>query len=413
MDPANDELVATTGTMVKVFARTASGPAAPLREIGGPATRLTHPVAVAVDPVRDEIVVIDEVSYATSSAVLSFPRLAQGDVAPARTITNSATTMLNPYGLAVDTARDEVIVANSAGYPSYPSYSGNSITVFPRGSSQAWPDPIRLLRGGATGLGWPWDVALAPSASSCAAGHACALGGCMPIGARDCSNGSYCPSGALCGSMYDDPPGCDGAAYCSAAPGGILIWCHAPALCGFGTSCPSGFRCASGGCMPIDRIDCGGGLHCPAETFCTTDGTGCRPVRTVDCGNGRYCPDDLPCALGGLWCVPSGAVLCGDGWWCPAGRACAPTADGYTCEPPSSGGGASCYSTSACVLGAYGTCNCSGAASQTQCLSGHPACSGVGGACGDGVHACCGGETCVNGVCEAGCGRCAGKGCTP
>lgn len=416
VDPANDELVATTGTMIKVFSRTASGPAAPIREIGGPATRLHHPVAVAVDPVRDEIVVVDEVSYATSSAVLSFPRLAEGDVAPARAITGSSTTMLNPHGLAVDTARDEVIVANSAGYPSYPSYSGNSVTVFPRGSAETWPSPVRLLRGGATALAWPWDVALVPTTAHCAVGYACALGGCMPTGSTDCSNGTYCPPSALCGSLYDDPPGCDGPAYCSGSSSGSLIWCHAPALCDFGTWCPSGSRCASGGCMPTGTIDCGAGVHCPAQTFCTADRTGCLPLNGTDCLNGRYCADGLLCNLGGLWCVPPGVVLCGDGWYCPPGKTCNASATGYTCDPPSpggGGGGAFCYSTSACVYGAGGTCNCSGAASQTQCVSGHPACVGVGSACGDGVHACCGGETCINGVCESGCGRCAGKGCAP
>lgn len=416
VDPVHDELIAATTTTIKVFARTASGPAAtPLREIAGPATRLANPVAIALDPVRDEIVAIDYVNYATSSALLSFPRTASGNVAPARRLSGPGTTMLNPYGLVIDGGRDEVIVANSAGYPNYPSSSGNSITVFPRGATGDVP-PVRLLRGNDTALGYPSDVDLLVTTSRCAAGYACASGGCMPAGATDCGNATYCASGAMCGSPLDDPSYCSGSTFCAGTSAGPLVACFSPAVCAFGTSCPAGALCASGGCMPADANDCGAGLHCPHNHVCTADLAGCVPAGGTDCLNGRYCGEGLLCNAGGLWCQPPGVVDCGDGWFCASGRVCTPAGAGFTCDPPSTGGGggAFCYSTSACIPSVtVDTCSCSGSTTPGQCVSGHPACSAVGAACGDGTHACCVGETCINGRCVAGCGQCAGKGCRP
>lgn len=165
--------------------------------------------------------------------------------------------------------------------------------------------------------------------------------------------------------------------------------------------------------MPAGGSDCGTGAYCASGLSCSVWSPQCSAAGAADCGNGRYCASGTSCTAGGLYCEPAGVVDCGDGWYCDAGLVCAASGGGYVCNPPGGGGGSYCYSTSACIYGAYGTCDCAGAASQTQCLSGHPACAGVGSACGDGVHACCGGETCINGKCEAGCGRCAGKGCTP
>jgi hypothetical protein len=83
------------------------------------------------------------------------------------------------------------------------------------------------------------------------------------------------------------------------------------------------------------------------------------------------------------------------------------------------GGNSFCYSTGICIPSVLSnSCQCGGAASESQCATGHPACSAAGGACNDGVHACCVGETCIGcdtgcGTCVAGCGQCAGVGCSP
>ncbi|HEY4717212.1 MAG TPA: hypothetical protein VII00_08920 [bacterium] len=76
------------------------------------------------------------------------------------------------------------------------------------------------------------------------------------------------------------------------------------------------------------------------------------------------------------------------------------------------GGGQYCYSTSACIPSVLSdSCECGGSTTESQCPSGYPPCSSPGEPCGDGTHACCVGDTCINGTCVSGCGECTGKGC--
>lgn len=129
-------------------------------------------------------------------------------------------------------------------------------------------------------------------------------------------------------------------------------------------------------------------------------------------------PDLSTCNNGGQPCytqVPQGTtnldeiISLLDG----AGNVSSPYTENVIIEGTGGGGsGSYCYSTSACIPSSLSnSCECSGSTTQTQCLSGHPACSSAGGPCGDGTHACCGGETCIYNSCVSGCGQCTGIGC--
>lgn len=394
VDPANGEVVAaaTSPTVngIKVYARTASGTAPPLRQISGGSTGLSFPTAVAVDAANGEIVAINSF-YLGNSAVSTFSRTASGNVAPLRKIQGPATGLANPYAVLLAPGRDEVLVGNhSAG-----------ITAYARTASGNVP-PARTLAGANTALGAPWHLALREATSYCAQGSACAAGGCLPSGAVDCANGYYCASGEICDWMVGIPT-CVGG---EITPGA--------ALCAFGTSCPSGSTCASGGCMPVGDVDCLLGVHCPRGSTCISGGR-CVLGGVNDCGNGKYCEAGFLCDPTGVYCIPKDAVDCGDGYYCLPGMVCSPAGGAFVCDaPPTGGGGAHCYSTSACIPGALSnTCSCAGATTPGECVSGYPACSAVGGPCGDGQHSCCVGETCIYNQCVSGCGECAGKGCQP
>jgi hypothetical protein len=83
---------------VTVHARAADGDVAPLRTLAGPSTGLSLPVAVAVDTVRDELLVV------SANAVQVFARTAAGDARPLRTLAGPATGLVAPTGMAVATS---------------------------------------------------------------------------------------------------------------------------------------------------------------------------------------------------------------------------------------------------------------------------------------------------------------------
>ena len=125
----------------------------------------------------------------------------------------------------------------------------------------------------------------------------------------------------------------------------------------------------------------------PNYPLACTNGTCCPSGYPYDCLDNHSCYTSLPTSC-------SSYVTCGGG------------------NGSGGGGGSYCYSTSACIPSSLSnTCECSGSTTQTQCVSGHPACSAAGGPCGDGTHACCGGETCIYNSCVQGCGQCTGIGC--
>ena len=62
VDVAHDEMVVDSGdNSILVFPRTASGDIAPIRRIGGPKTRIDNIFGLAVDSVRDLIIVANRI----------------------------------------------------------------------------------------------------------------------------------------------------------------------------------------------------------------------------------------------------------------------------------------------------------------------------------------------------------------
>lgn len=159
--------------------------------------------------------------------------------------------------------------------------------------------------------------------------------------------------------------------------------------------------------------EAGGYFELPVNTAQNQDGFIQFPLGLSDAQ-----PDLSGCNNGGQPCyvqIPLGTtnldevISLLDG----SGNVSSPYTEDVLVEGTGGGGGGSyCYSTSACIPSSLSnTCECSGSTTQTQCVSGHPACSAAGGPCGDGTHACCGGETCIYNSCVQGCGQCTGIGC--
>lgn len=152
VDLAHDELVVANRNFpdpstILVFARTAEGNAAPLREIAGPAAGLTGDgaYAVAVDSFHDEILVTRH------DSIRVFARTAAGDVAPLRAIEGAA-TLLSPgaTGIDVDLGRGEILVSVA---------DSDAILVFSR-TANGNVAPLRSIVGAATGLDLPRLLAL-------------------------------------------------------------------------------------------------------------------------------------------------------------------------------------------------------------------------------------------------------------
>jgi len=113
VDEVNNEIiVANNGdSSVLVFARTAAGDVQPKRVIRGPLTGIEGPMGIAV--AKDEIWVANFGDH----TALVFPRLAAGNVAPRRILRNApagkeTSGFGNPYAVAYDTKRKEVLVPN-------------------------------------------------------------------------------------------------------------------------------------------------------------------------------------------------------------------------------------------------------------------------------------------------------------
>jgi DNA-binding beta-propeller fold protein YncE len=109
---------------VNVFSATAQGDVAPLRVIKGPATMLRNPNGVSVDPVNGEVWVANFGNHTATA----YKRDANGNAAPVRIIRsaplNAPTTLIsNPYMIAHDGKRDEVLVPNCVAQPRIAAYA--------------------------------------------------------------------------------------------------------------------------------------------------------------------------------------------------------------------------------------------------------------------------------------------------
>lgn len=137
---------------ITVFDRLADGDVAPVRTIQGPLTGLSAPKNLFVDTINGEIAVANG---SDSDSITIYSRADVGDVAPRRIIQGPSTGLSNPSGVFIDTLNDEIVIAN---------WGNHSITVYPRlGTGDL--APIRVITGAPpgsaqVGIGNPGAVAI-------------------------------------------------------------------------------------------------------------------------------------------------------------------------------------------------------------------------------------------------------------
>lgn len=140
---------------ILVFASGAIGDTPPIRVIEGPNTGLVAPFAIAVDPVNAELYVSDFFG----SAVRVYPLGADGDVAPLRTLVDGPNSHLKwPRQLVVDTVNDEIVVP-SFNLDDPPPAPFSSLRVYPR-TADGDVAPLRSIYGDATTLNNPINIVL-------------------------------------------------------------------------------------------------------------------------------------------------------------------------------------------------------------------------------------------------------------
>lgn len=141
-DAVHDEIivpVALSGAIL-VFKGSARGNEPPVRIIQGLDTRLIRPHTANVDPVSGEILAGDP----SARAILVFDRLANGNVKPKRIITGPKTGFREIVGVASDSVNNVIVVASRA--PNGPS----GIFIFNR-LAEGDVAPIRSITGPLTG----------------------------------------------------------------------------------------------------------------------------------------------------------------------------------------------------------------------------------------------------------------------
>lgn len=189
LDAKNDELYITTEHVNKlsIYRRTAQGQDDPVRFIQGPSTELADPHGIYVDDDKNEILVTNHGNWRKTepgegyaqwgdgklarvrgsqshpgiveplapstgkfmpSSITVYPRTAQGDVAPLRTIQGSRTQMNVPLGIARDPMSGQIVVANSG---------GDSVLFFD-GNANGDVAPVRVLKGSSANLKGPTGV---------------------------------------------------------------------------------------------------------------------------------------------------------------------------------------------------------------------------------------------------------------
>ena len=117
---------------ITVFDAGATGNVAPVRHIVGPKTQLNWPTGISVDPNRGEIYV----SNAAGDSINVYSATATGDIAPIRQIKGPKTLLRNPNGVSVDTVNGEVWVANF----------GNHTATAYKWDANGNAEPVRVIR---------------------------------------------------------------------------------------------------------------------------------------------------------------------------------------------------------------------------------------------------------------------------
>ena len=131
-DEVNDEFVVPQAfsQAILTFRGGANGEEAPIRVIQGSLTQLQHPDRMDVDPVHNEIFVIER------GFILVFPREANGNVAPIRRLEGPDTGITGFSRVAVDPIHNVMIVAG-----------GGAFRIFNR-TANGNVKPLRIITGG-------------------------------------------------------------------------------------------------------------------------------------------------------------------------------------------------------------------------------------------------------------------------
>lgn len=161
LDATGQHYIWDTGS-IYVFAAGANGAATPLRVISGPLTRLTFSAnnsvcAMTVDPSGNLYVAVESVPVQGSdyASILIFPPTANGNTAPARTITAINKSISNFSGLlylrsvtalATDTSGNLYAATGTDVAP----YYNNIVEFAPNANAAALP--MKMIAGNDTGL---------------------------------------------------------------------------------------------------------------------------------------------------------------------------------------------------------------------------------------------------------------------
>jgi DNA-binding beta-propeller fold protein YncE len=136
------------GSSITIYDGDANGDVAPLRTIAGPLTQVDWPMGVVVDEGNNEIFVANN----GDNSLLVFDRMANGNVQPKRVIRGARTGIHGPMGVTL--ANDEIWIAN---------FGDHTALVFPRAAAGNVA-PRRVLRNApagkeTSGFGNPYAVA--------------------------------------------------------------------------------------------------------------------------------------------------------------------------------------------------------------------------------------------------------------
>ncbi len=122
---------------ITIYRATAHGDEKPLRTIQGPRTELDWPMSMAIDSAHNEIVVANN----GDNSILIFDRSTSGDRPPVRSIRGDRIGINRPMGLAIDTKNDEIWVSN---------FGDHSALVFAR-TADGNVAPKRVIRSAPAG----------------------------------------------------------------------------------------------------------------------------------------------------------------------------------------------------------------------------------------------------------------------
>jgi Beta-propeller repeat/NHL repeat len=192
-----------------VYSLDANGDAAPAATLSNPATGLNGPTAIALDTNGKAFVANSFLNIGNpSGSVTVYPAGGYGVAGvPSATITGSNTGLMSPTGIAVD-SNDNIYVSNES--PS--SVSNGSITVYTAGSNgNVTPSATIVAANTGSGTFDPMGIALDPSGniyvpSVAAVGHSISYAvDVLPSG----SNGTVTPSSVIVGlqTQLEQPSG--------------------------------------------------------------------------------------------------------------------------------------------------------------------------------------------------------------